>query len=201
MWLIINMKYKSVWHHWDVFSTSGCFTVSILNTSAHIVYACSIDIVKARFLLSLELHLHLHSCAAGPDWMGLMRSFRRVSGHFFTLQTSPLALIFPVWWGKRCVGRWKPCRALHAVCTCVGVTFAPLSVGSFVFLQLYHSPFFGNEANKPLLLPKSQVRRLPLLELGKYCMYITWNFTPNQKKIPIYINTFYYFNILSLCYY
>uniref|UniRef100_A0A8C7L650 Tuberin n=1 Tax=Oncorhynchus kisutch TaxID=8019 RepID=A0A8C7L650_ONCKI len=27
---------------------------------------------------------------------------------------------------------------------------------SFVFLQLYHSPFFGNEANKPLLLPKSQ---------------------------------------------
>uniref|UniRef100_A0A8C7KU34 Tuberin n=1 Tax=Oncorhynchus kisutch TaxID=8019 RepID=A0A8C7KU34_ONCKI len=28
---------------------------------------------------------------------------------------------------------------------------------SFVFLQLYHSPFFGNEANKPLLLPKSQV--------------------------------------------
>ncbi|XP_059200535.1 tuberin isoform X3 [Centropristis striata] len=28
---------------------------------------------------------------------------------------------------------------------------------SFVFLQLYHSPFFGNEANKPLLLPKTQV--------------------------------------------
>ncbi|KAG9337416.1 hypothetical protein JZ751_028837 [Albula glossodonta] len=23
--------------------------------------------------------------------------------------------------------------------------------------ELYHSPFFGNEANKPLLLPKSQV--------------------------------------------
>uniref|UniRef100_A0A673G1W9 Tuberin n=1 Tax=Sinocyclocheilus rhinocerous TaxID=307959 RepID=A0A673G1W9_9TELE len=37
------------------------------------------------------------------------------------------------------------------------LTFAPLSVGSFVFLQLYHSPFFGNEANKPLLLPKSQL--------------------------------------------
>uniref|UniRef100_A0A8L0DJ15 Tuberin n=1 Tax=Oncorhynchus mykiss TaxID=8022 RepID=A0A8L0DJ15_ONCMY len=32
----------------------------------------------------------------------------------------------------------------------------PLSC-SFVFLQLYHSPFFGNEANKPLLLPKSQL--------------------------------------------
>ncbi|XP_068177466.1 tuberin isoform X2 [Antennarius striatus] len=28
---------------------------------------------------------------------------------------------------------------------------------SFVFLQLYHSPFFGNEANKPLLLPKTPV--------------------------------------------
>lgn len=24
---------------------------------------------------------------------------------------------------------------------------------SFVFLQLYHSPFFGDENNKPLLLP------------------------------------------------
>uniref|UniRef100_H3D990 Tuberin n=1 Tax=Tetraodon nigroviridis TaxID=99883 RepID=H3D990_TETNG len=35
---------------------------------------------------------------------------------------------------------------------------APLSP-SFVFLQLYHSPFFGNEANKPLLLPKTQVDR------------------------------------------
>lgn len=32
-----------------------------------------------------------------------------------------------------------------------------LVVSSFVFLQLYHSPFFGNEANKPLLLPKTQV--------------------------------------------
>lgn len=28
---------------------------------------------------------------------------------------------------------------------------------SFVFLQLYHSPFFGSESNKPLLLPKTQV--------------------------------------------
>lgn len=34
--------------------------------------------------------------------------------------------------------------------------FCPVSC-SFVFLQLYHSPFFGNEANKPLLLPKTQV--------------------------------------------
>lgn len=24
---------------------------------------------------------------------------------------------------------------------------------SFVFLQLYHSPFFGDESNKPILLP------------------------------------------------
>uniref|UniRef100_A0A8C2ZII3 Tuberin n=1 Tax=Cyclopterus lumpus TaxID=8103 RepID=A0A8C2ZII3_CYCLU len=30
---------------------------------------------------------------------------------------------------------------------------------NFVFLQLYHSPFFGNEANKPLLLPKTQNTR------------------------------------------
>ncbi|XP_051993753.1 tuberin isoform X2 [Xyrauchen texanus] len=37
---------------------------------------------------------------------------------------------------------------------------------SFVFLQLYHSPFFGNEANKPLLLPKSQLidRALKVLD-------------------------------------
>lgn len=37
---------------------------------------------------------------------------------------------------------------------------------SFVFLQLYHSPFFGNEANKPLLLPKTQVidRALKVLD-------------------------------------
>lgn len=34
---------------------------------------------------------------------------------------------------------------------------------SFVFLQLYHSPFFGNEANKPLLLPKTQVSQLIIL--------------------------------------
>ncbi|KAF7689317.1 hypothetical protein HF521_012670 [Silurus meridionalis] len=41
-----------------------------------------------------------------------------------------------------------------------GVSNAEKSSGlspSFVFLQLYHSPFFGNEANKPLLLPKSEV--------------------------------------------
>lgn len=28
-----------------------------------------------------------------------------------------------------------------------------LSPRSFVFLQLYHSPFFGDESNKPILLP------------------------------------------------
>ncbi|XP_060755118.1 tuberin isoform X2 [Neoarius graeffei] len=41
-----------------------------------------------------------------------------------------------------------------------GVSNAEKSSGlspSFVFLQLYHSPFFGNEANKPLLLPKSEL--------------------------------------------
>lgn len=35
---------------------------------------------------------------------------------------------------------------------------------SFVFLQLYHSPFFGDESNKPILLP-SEVG-LPSLLLG-----------------------------------
>lgn len=29
----------------------------------------------------------------------------------------------------------------------------PVSLCSFVFLQLYHSPFFGDESNKPILLP------------------------------------------------
>ncbi|XP_032872681.1 tuberin isoform X3 [Amblyraja radiata] len=28
---------------------------------------------------------------------------------------------------------------------------------SFVFLQLYHSPFFGSESNKPLLIPKNEI--------------------------------------------
>lgn len=37
---------------------------------------------------------------------------------------------------------------------------------SFVFLQLYHSPFFGNEANKPLLLPKTQASSTPDLEFA-----------------------------------
>uniref|UniRef100_A0A8C7L439 Tuberin n=1 Tax=Oncorhynchus kisutch TaxID=8019 RepID=A0A8C7L439_ONCKI len=43
----------------------------------------------------------------------------------------------------------------------------PLSC-SFVFLQLYHSPFFGNEANKPLLLPKSQVSVCVLDQMPPY---------------------------------
>lgn len=30
---------------------------------------------------------------------------------------------------------------------------SPLLLLSFVFLQLYHSPFFGDESNKPILLP------------------------------------------------
>ncbi|KAJ7306100.1 hypothetical protein JRQ81_010466 [Phrynocephalus forsythii] len=30
---------------------------------------------------------------------------------------------------------------------------------SFVFLQLYHSPFFGNESSKPLLLPNETIER------------------------------------------
>ncbi|KAM6424527.1 tuberin isoform 4-T4 [Liasis olivaceus] len=36
---------------------------------------------------------------------------------------------------------------------------------SFVFLQLYHSPFFGDESNKPLLLPNETFERsVPLLD-------------------------------------
>ena len=42
---------------------------------------------------------------------------------------------------------------------------------SFVFLQLYHSPFFGNEANKPLLLPKTQVSRFTQPPSWKMCVY------------------------------
>ncbi|XP_059410754.1 tuberin-like isoform X2 [Carassius carassius] len=41
-----------------------------------------------------------------------------------------------------------------------GASYTEKSSGlspSFVFLQLYHSPFFGSEANKPLLLPKTQL--------------------------------------------
>ena len=30
---------------------------------------------------------------------------------------------------------------------------------SFVFLQLYHSPFFGDESNKPILLPSESFER------------------------------------------
>ncbi|KAM6972242.1 LOW QUALITY PROTEIN: tuberin [Aplochiton taeniatus] len=44
---------------------------------------------------------------------------------------------------------------------------------SFVFLQLYHSPFFGNEANKPLLLPKTQVVERALKVLDQMPPYDT----------------------------
>ncbi|KAH0631742.1 hypothetical protein JD844_019499 [Phrynosoma platyrhinos] len=41
---------------------------------------------------------------------------------------------------------------------------------SFVFLQLYHSPFFGEESNKPLLLPNESNNELAILsnEHGSY---------------------------------
>uniref|UniRef100_A0A670JMJ0 Tuberin n=1 Tax=Podarcis muralis TaxID=64176 RepID=A0A670JMJ0_PODMU len=41
---------------------------------------------------------------------------------------------------------------------------------SFVFLQLYHSPFFGDESNKPLLLPNESNNELAILsnEHGSY---------------------------------
>lgn len=37
--------------------------------------------------------------------------------------------------------------------TCSATLSPHLSLCSFVFLQLYHSPFFGDESNKPILLP------------------------------------------------
>lgn len=37
-----------------------------------------------------------------------------------------------------------------------------LSLCSFVFLQLYHSPFFGDESNKPILLPNEVGMQGPL---------------------------------------
>ncbi|XP_045640616.1 tuberin isoform X3 [Ursus americanus] len=41
---------------------------------------------------------------------------------------------------------------------------------SFVFLQLYHSPFFGDESNKPILLPNESDSELAILsnEHGSY---------------------------------
>uniref|UniRef100_A0A674JDS7 Tuberin n=1 Tax=Terrapene triunguis TaxID=2587831 RepID=A0A674JDS7_9SAUR len=41
---------------------------------------------------------------------------------------------------------------------------------SFVFLQLYHSPFFGDESNKPLLLPNESNNEIAILsnEHGSY---------------------------------
>uniref|UniRef100_A0A7M4FBN3 Tuberin n=1 Tax=Crocodylus porosus TaxID=8502 RepID=A0A7M4FBN3_CROPO len=41
---------------------------------------------------------------------------------------------------------------------------------SFVFLQLYHSPFFGDESNKPLLLPNETNNEIAILsnEHGSY---------------------------------
>ncbi|XP_053085916.1 tuberin isoform X3 [Pangasianodon hypophthalmus] len=57
-----------------------------------------------------------------------------------------------------------------------GVSNAEKSSGlspSFVFLQLYHSPFFGNEANKPLLLPKSELIERALKVLDQMPPYDT----------------------------
>lgn len=51
---------------------------------------------------------------------------------------------------------------------------------SFVFLQLYHSPFFGDENNKPLLLPNEVGK-----ELCKSLIFLTsslsWNADDNYK--------------------
>ncbi|XP_067859557.1 tuberin isoform X3 [Heptranchias perlo] len=44
---------------------------------------------------------------------------------------------------------------------------------SFVFLQLYHSPFFGSEANKPLLVPKTEVTERAIKVLDQMPPYDT----------------------------
>lgn len=47
------------------------------------------------------------------------------------------------------------CSSLGCGCPGQAFTWVPTvsSLCSFVFLQLYHSPFFGDESNKPILLP------------------------------------------------
>uniref|UniRef100_A0A4W3IMJ5 Tuberin n=1 Tax=Callorhinchus milii TaxID=7868 RepID=A0A4W3IMJ5_CALMI len=44
---------------------------------------------------------------------------------------------------------------------------------SFVFLQLYHSPFFGSEANKPLLVPKTEITERAIKVLDQMPPYDT----------------------------
>lgn len=49
------------------------------------------------------------------------------------------------------MGSWPQCLGpdILQVRPCPDQCF----LSSFVFLQLYHSPFFGDESNKPILLP------------------------------------------------
>ncbi|XP_072335911.1 tuberin-like [Scyliorhinus torazame] len=44
---------------------------------------------------------------------------------------------------------------------------------SFVFLQLYHSPFFGSESNKPLLEPKTEITERAIKVLDQMPPYDT----------------------------
>ncbi|XP_069762600.1 tuberin isoform X2 [Narcine bancroftii] len=44
---------------------------------------------------------------------------------------------------------------------------------SFVFLQLYHSPFFGSESNKPLLVPKNEITERAIKVLDQMPPYDT----------------------------
>ncbi|MGH0115421.1 UNVERIFIED_CONTAM: hypothetical protein FKN15_000056 [Acipenser sinensis] len=54
---------------------------------------------------------------------------------------------------------------------------------SFVFLQLYHSPFFGNESNKPLLLPKSQINNEVAILSNEYGSYRYAQFLTGLGKL------------------
>lgn len=55
---------------------------------------------------------------------------------------------------------------------------------SFVFLQLYHSPFFGNEANKPLLLPKTQASGSPGPGISSTVLVRNFNPIPPSSSEP-----------------
>ncbi|XP_078096800.1 tuberin isoform X2 [Mustelus asterias] len=44
---------------------------------------------------------------------------------------------------------------------------------SFVFLQLYHSPFFGSESNKPFLVPKTEITERAIKVLDQMPPYDT----------------------------
>ncbi|KAL7978996.1 hypothetical protein Chor_015020, partial [Crotalus horridus] len=54
----------------------------------------------------------------------------------------------------------------------------------FVFLQLYHSPFFGDESNKPLLLPNELLDQIPPYDTHKIAvLYVGEGQSSNELTI------------------